>query len=309
MMPILELVDKYIEYKQALGFDFIAQAQMLHSFEVFAADTMFDADLALAWSRSGSSRSGSYERARYETIRRFSQFAHSIDPDMPGLPPGLLSRTTNRVVPYIYSTQDITILMRVAEVAWSRDGLKAEAMSFLIGFMAATGLRVSEAVGLGDENVDIDRRLVNVVASKNDQPRTIPIDDSVAEHIAVHQARRDELNSKRPPARLIVGTGGRPLSADAADQAFAEIRWALLDRGESFTGRKPRLHDLRHTFATATILRWRSQGADVNAMIPYLSVYLGHKNISETYWYLTGVPELLESAAEAFQSVLGADHG
>ena len=111
-------------------------------------------------------------------------------------------------------------------------------------------------------------------------------------------------------ARLIVTTGGRPLSQDSAEGMFSEIRWTLLGRGETFSGRMPRLHDARHSFTVATILRWHEEGEDVNALIPYLSAYLGHKKLSDTYWYLTGVPELLAVAAESFWRMgLGAGNG
>ena len=299
----------YVEYKQSLGFDFLSQAQMLHSFEVFASGRVFDVDVVLEWSRRGIGHPAGYDRSRYETIRRFSQFAHTLDPEVPALPVGVLSRTGDRVVPYIYSDDDIAVLMRVAGTVRSPDGLKAEALPFTIGLLACTGLRISEAVALRDTDFDADAQTLTVRDSKNGHTRIIPVSDDTANHIVVYQHRRDKVNRKQCPTRLIVGTGGTPLTQDSVERDFAQIRWSLLGRGESFTGRKPRLHDLRHTFATMTILTWRDQGVDVNAMIPYLSVYLGHTKLSDTYWYLTGVPQLLESASDAFRPLFtGGGH-
>ena len=307
MKPLEDLVSKYIEYKKSLGFDFLSQTQMLHSFEVFAYDRPFNLDLALEWSRRGSKHSENYERTRYETIRRFSEFAHALDCDMPALPPGVLGKTRDRVVPYIYSEDDLAVLMRAARVQKSHDGLKSETMPFLIGLMASTGLRISEALTLKDSDVNLEEKLITVTESKNGQTRIIPVADDVAHHIGAYQSVRNALCKQKKPERLAVGTGGTPPSCSSVEDTFAEIRWSLLNRGESFAGRKPRLHDLRHSFAVATIIRWQRANLDVNAMIPYLSVYLGHKKIADTYWYLTGVPELLESVGETFRSMFHGD--
>ena len=101
---------------------------------------------------------------------------------------------------------------------------------------------------------------------------------------------------------MLVVNGDKPLRLGNIESSFCEIRCILLGRGEVWERRPPRLYDVRHTFAVRTILGWYESGEDVNAMLPALSTYMGHKKISETYWYLTGTPELLEVASSVFES-------
>ena len=147
-------------------------------------------------------------------------------------------------------------------------------------------------------------------SSKFGSSLTIALMPDVVDSIKRYQTLRNGIVGKPKARQMIVTTGGRPLSRDSAEGVFSEIRWTLLDRGEVFSGRMPRLHNARHSFAVATILRWHEEGEDVNALIPYLSAYLGHRKLSDTYWHLTGVPDLLAVAAESFRCMgLGAGNG
>jgi integrase len=308
MNRVESMVDCFIEYKQALGFDFSGEAQRLRAFVAFLGGGDATEDEALAWAISGPGHPRSYHAQRYETVRRFSEFAHALDQSFPSMRPGLLGSTSDRVVPYIYTEDDACVLMRAALSLKSPDGLRGAGLSFLIGLMWSCGLRVSEALGLADADFDAGRSTLAIRDSKFGASRLIPVAEDVARHIVDYRDSRDATLRMRNPPRLVVSTGGRPLTRDSAEGMFSEIRWSLLDRGQLFAGRKPRLHDLRHSFSVATILRWHAEGEDVNAMMPYLSAYLGHRKLSDTYWYLTGVPELMAVAADSFRAMgLGGD--
>ena len=163
-------------------------------------------------------------------------------------------------------------------------------------------------LGLADADFDDEAGTLAVRDSKFGASRLIPVADDVADRIAGYMGSRDGSLRARNLPQMIVSTGGKPLTGDSAEGMFAEVRWSLLDRGQSFAGRKPRLHDLRHAFSVAAILRWHAEGEDVNSMMPYLSAYLGHRKLSDTYWHLTGVPELMAVAADSFRAMgLGGD--
>lgn len=310
MSRLEQQIEGYIAFKRALGFDFTGEAQRLRSYLESTDGEGLSQDSALAWACGGAGHPRSYQIQRYETVRRFSEFAHALDGGVPALQPGLLGKTGDRVVPFIYSKEDIAILMSSARSLKSPDGLRGEGLAFLIGVMSSCGLRVSEALGLKDSDLDEAEGSLTIRESKFGSSRAIALLPDVVDGIRRYQALRDGIARKPKTSQMIVTTGGRPLSQDSAEGMFSEIRWTLLGRGETFAGRMPRLHDARHSFAVATILRWHEEGEDVNALIPYLSAYLGHKKLSETYWYLTGVPELLAVAAEAFHRMgLGADDG
>lgn len=310
MSDLEQRIEGYIAFKQALGFDFAGEAQRLRSYLKSTDGGELSEDSALAWACGGAGHPRSYQIQRYETVRRFSEFAHALDGDVPALQPGLLGKTGNRVVPYIYSKEDVVILMNSARSLKSPDGLRGESMAFLIGLMSSCGLRISEALGLEDSDLDEAEGALDIRKSKFGSSRTIALLPDVVDGIKRYQAFRDGIVPKQKARQMIVTTGGKALSQDSAEGMFSEIRWTLLGRGETFTGRMPRLHDARHSFTVATILRWHDEGEDVNAMIPHLSAYLGHRKLSDTYWYLTGVPELLAVAAEAFHRMgLGAGDG
>lgn len=310
MSRLEQLIEGYVAFKQALGFDFSGEAQRLRSYLESTSGGELSQDSALAWACGGVGHPRSYQIQRYETVRRFSEFAHALDSSVPALQPGLLGKTGNRVVPFIYSKEDIVILMNSARSLKSPDGLRGESLAFLIGIMSCCGLRISEALGIEDSDLDEAEGALVVKNSKFGSSRTIALMPDVIDSIKRYQAFRNGIAGKPKARQMIVTTSGRPLSQDSAEGMFSEIRWTLLNRGETFSGRMPRLHDARHSFAVATILRWHEEGEDVNALIPYLSAYLGHKKLSDTYWYLTGVPELLAVAAESFWRMgLGADDG
>ena len=308
MNGIETMVNGFIEYKQALGFDFAGEAQRLRAFTAYLGGDPATEEAALSWACSGPGHPRSYHAQRYETVRRFSEFAHALDPVFPAMRPGLLGSTSDRVVPYIYSEEDAAILMRAALTLKSPDGLRGMGLSFLIGLMWACGLRVGEALGLADSDFDGADGTLAIRDSKFGASRLIPVADDVAGHIAAYMESRDGAGPTHHAPRMIVSTGGKPLTRDSAENMFSEIRWSLLGRGEYFGGRKPRLHDLRHAFSVRAILRWHAEGEDVNAMMPFLSAYLGHRKLSDTYWHLTGVPDLMSVAADSFRAMgLGGD--
>lgn len=305
MAGVEEMVRGYVEYKRALGFDFAGEAQRLRSYVEFLGGGEATEDAALAWATAGAGHPRPYQAQRYETVRRFSAFAHALDPAFPAMRPGLLGSTSDRVVPYILSEDDARVLVRAARSVGSPDGLRGMGLSFLIGLMWSCGLRVSEALGLADSDFDAREATLTIRDSKFGASRVIPVAEDVAGRTSGYISARDAASGGRPVPSMIVTTGGKALSRDSAESMFSEVRWALLGRGETFLGRKPRLHDLRHSFCVATVLRWHAAGEDVNAMMPYLSAYVGHRKLSDTYWYLTGTPELMAVAADSFRKAMG----
>ena len=154
MSRLEQLIEGYVAFKQALGFDFSGEAQRLRSYLESTSGGELSQDSALAWACGGVGHPRSYQIQRYETVRRFSEFAHALDGSVPALQPGLLGKTGDRVVPFIYSKEDIVILMNSARSLKSPDGLRGESLAFLIGIMSCCGLRISEALGIEDPDLD-----------------------------------------------------------------------------------------------------------------------------------------------------------
>lgn len=302
-------IEAYILYKRGLGYEMHSGASVLANFARFAAaaghDGPIDLDIAVAWARSGGGHGDVYEAERYEYARRVADFARVMDPSLPELPRGLMGKVKERVTPYVYTDEEVSLLMSCASRFFRQDPLRPLGLEFSIGLMRACGLRPCEVEALEDADFDDGAGMLTVRNSKNGKSRLVPLEESVACAVSSYREMRDAARPGGASGSMVLGTGGRPMTAHVLEVMFTELRMTLLGRGQMWERRPPRLMDLRHTFAVRTIMKWHEEGADVNAMMPVLSRYMGHDGLAETYWYLTGAPELMELAASAFEAHFG----
>jgi len=165
----------------------------------------------------------------------------------------------------------------------------------LISLIAATGLRVGEALALDRGDAGPDAAMLTVTG-KNDQTRLVPLHPATVAMLARYAARRDRLcPHPASPALFLTSTGQRARQRGVAE-TFARLV-VLAGIATPPGRRRPRVHDLRHAFAVTTLTRWYRDGADVQAKLPVLSAYLGHSCPEATYWYFQATPELLALAA------------
>jgi integrase len=181
--------------------------------------------------------------------------------------------------------------------------LKAATFETLVGLLACTGLRAGEAMRLDRGDVDAGQALLIVRNSKFAKSRQVLLHDTTVAALGRYGMRRDELcPSPQAPALFLSSTGAR-LGHAVLQPTFVDlVRRSGV--GQSAL-RRPRVHDLRHSFTVATLLGWYRDGADVAARMPALSTYLGHVDPSSTYWYLSASPELLALAADRLEVAFG----
>ena len=165
----------------------------------------------------------------------------------------------------------------------------------LIGLLAATGLRVGEAIRLDRADINWADGVLAIRESKFGKTRMVPVLDSTLGMLDHYSGVRSRLCPQAATASFFTSTAGTRLIYACVGQVFRRLR----DRAAVGAGadRPPRIHDLRHTFAVRTLLGWYQAGADVQARLPVLSTYLGHRDPRSTYWYLSAAPELLALAA------------
>ncbi len=237
---------------------------------------------------------------RLSMVRGFARYLHTIDPAAQVPPAGLLPARTRRVTPCIYSDADITALMTAARML--RNPLKAATFATLIGLLAVTGMRGSEAMRLDDQDLDAAAGLLTIRATKFRKSRQLPLHPTTLRALAGYQVLRGRLCPA--PASLLVSTTGARLCHETVQPVFR----LLLRQAGIGQGPPPHatIHGLRHTFAVKTLLGWYRDGQDVQARLPALSTYLGHANPAATYWYLTGTPELLALAAGRLETAPGS---
>ncbi|MBS4189812.1 tyrosine-type recombinase/integrase [Bacillus sp. FJAT-49705] len=185
----------------------------------------------------------------------------------------------------------------------SPDNLRASAIITAIGLLWATGMRVCELYRLLQNDIDFDKMEIHIRDTKFHKERYIPIHKTVIEALQRYAKFRDSLYPNSDSAHFFLTTGGQVLTKRHLEYNFAKVRQYLLPNGKNCWDRRPpRLYDLRHTFACNTIIRWYKEGADVNHNLLLLSTYLGHVKPSDTYWYLTGTPQLLAITTEQFEN-------
>lgn len=231
---------------------------------------------------------------RLMAVRGFATYMHAVDPSHETLPQGIFTHPVHRSAPYIYTSAETTALIEAA--GHLGRGIRARTYPTLFGLLAVTGLRVGEALGLTRDDVDLETGVLVVSSGKSRLQRLVPLHESTTAALGRYSSWRDghEQQKYAGSAPFFINHDGDQLPYRNALKAFRQAAGAA---GIQTHRLHPRMHDLRHSFAVNTLLGWYRQGADVAAMMPALSTYLGHSDPANTYWYLSAVPELLAHAS------------
>src|SRR5690349_3533821 len=285
--------------RRALGFKLTSWSGQLNSFvdycEAHQAERI-TTEFALAWATQtprGSRDEVNWSR-RLMVVRIFARHLQTLDPTGEVPPEDAFPHHTRRVAPYLYSPAEITALIGAA--GRLMPPLRAATWQTLIGLLAVTGMRKSEACGLDRDQVDLDTGVLVITDAKFGKARQLFLHPTTAAALRHYQQARDQYcPSPRQPS-FFVSTRGTRLDAHNITRTFAGL---LGDAGiDAPPGRRrPRLHDLRHAFTVTSLLDFYRDGGDVAARLPLLSTWLGHVDPKSTYWYLQAVPELLALAA------------
>jgi integrase len=302
----LEL-DHYLGLRRALGFKLHNVGRLLGQFVDYLDEHGVHTpttESALAWATLPVGASSNWRAIRLSAVRGFAAYLHSIDPTVEVLPAGLIHHGPDRATPYLYSEPEILALMR--EAARLHPQLRAATYQTLIGLLAVSGLRVGEAIALDSADLDIDSELLVVRHTKFDKSRLVPLHPSTIEALQRYMDLRDRTRPHPAcPALLVSSTGARLLHSNIGLTFTRLAGQAGITRRSASC--RPRIHDLRHGFAVSTVLDWYREDADVAAMMPRLSTYLGHTDPKHTYWYLSAAPELMALAGQRLDAHL-ADH-
>ena len=286
-------VQEYLRLRRALGFRLEREGQVLPQFAAYleqAGAATVTAEHAIAWAQLPQGVDPVNWAHRLTAIRSFATWLRTIDPAAEIPPRGVFPGQGKRPVPFIYSGSDITRL--VSACASLRPAMRAATYTALFGLVAVTGIRIGEALALPVTGVDLDAGLLSVSPAKSRCERILPLHPSTAEALAGYARLRGR---KHPAARtFFVSIRGTALCYGPVLQAFRQV---CAGAGLDGPGARPRIHDLRHTFAVTTLLQWYRSGEDVAAQMPALSGYLGHVSPEGTYWYISAVPELMHLAA------------
>lgn len=304
MSALREALREYLQLRRALGYKLDREGLLLPQFLGFLEQegaSCITTSLAMRWAMAPARASPRWWAVRLGQVRVFARYMAARDPrtEVPALELLPAPRSRKRV-PYVYSDADVRALVRAARAF---DGLKAATYATLLGLLAVTGMRVGEVIALDRTDIDWRARLLVVRTGKFGKSRELVLHPTTIEALRAYGRARDRaLPAARSPAVLLSLAGTRLLYKNVQRGFMHLLRHADLPQQRS---RRPRLHDLRHTFAIKTLVRWYREGLDVQARLPSLSTYLGHVNPSQTYWYLTATPELMRLAERRSRRALG----
>lgn len=295
----------YLELRRGLGFDLGRVESRLKSFLEFIKTQRtrrITVALALEFALRADHCAPGTQAGCLSAIRGFARYLSGIEPKTEVPPTGLV-RLGHRPQPYIYSDDEILRILEAARQHPStpRYALKPHTLYCLFGLLSVTGMRLMEALNLKAEDIDWVQGVLSVGRAKFQKSRLVPLHQSTLRQLRDYIKRRDRFFAGRPwrqPAnRVFVSTQGTALTGPEIGDDFRMLT-RRIDLRAIGARHGPRIHDLRHRFAVATLVRWYRNGKDVAPLLPVLSTYLGHALITGTYWYLTCTPELTEAAAK-----------
>jgi integrase len=301
-------LEAYLAIRDALGLTAGTRARLLRSFLDYtcgatAPGMPIRAVTAVAWASDhappGCGDAGKAHRLMI--ARGFLTYLSAVVPGTEVPAYGLLAGHRRRR-PYIFSDAEIEALATAAATAPPRDGLRPTMLATLLGLLASTGLRIGEAIRLTMDDVRLDDRPAHlrVLESKFRKSRLVPIDPTTAAALAGYVRRRHDLGYHALSEMVFVNERGGSLDAGVLGCWFGKLTGKVGLRPIREGARRASLHSFRHSFAVRRLRAWHEDGLDVQALLPTLSIYLGHVRSEDTYWYLTATPDLLRVAGLRF---------
>jgi integrase len=237
-------------------------------------------------------------------VRGFARYLSATEPRTEIPPQGLLPAQPQRAQPYIYDNEEILDLVREASRLQPSGALRPSTYSTLFGLLAVTGMRISEVVALDRADVDLKQGMLTVRKSKFNKTRVLPVHDSTCRKLRAYAQRRDKLMPVCTTESFLVSDRGVRLNPWIVRYTFVRLSQRIGLR-KATDSHGPRLQDLRHTFAVRTLTNWYRSGINPEQRLPLLSAYLGHAKVTDTYWYLSAVPELLGALSTRLDNFFG----
>jgi integrase len=302
-VSMVYLAQQYLSDRRKLGVQLLREGSLLLNFARFADGAQHTGPITqeLAQSWACASRSSAINRARrLNIVRRFAQYRLQFDTRTQIPPADLLGRTTRRLTPHIYSTGEIQQLLAAARKLPSRNSLRSATYEAFFGLIAATGLRLSEAIHLKRGDVELAAGVLTVRLTKYAKTRAVLLHPSTTQALLRYAAVRDQKIPAPENDSFFLSARGAALDHRTVEHTFGRLRQQLGWEGRG-SYPYPRIMDLRHSFICRRLVSWYRQGINVDNAILALATYVGHTAVRGTYWYLTAIPELMAMASQRFQ--------
>ena len=299
MSGLQKAVKDYIDMRRALGYKLREAALLLRDFVSFLEKqrvSYITIPLALQWAQQNPAARPAEWARRLTCVRCFARHWSATDPRTQIPPWGLLPHRPSRARPYLYTDEEVRLLLKAA---LQLGGLRGLTYYCLFGLLCVTGVRISEALNLRTRDVDLVQRVLVIVGTKFGKSRLVPIRPSTRKVLSDYVRSRHQ-DFDRDLDYFFVSKRGNRLDGGQVRRTFYALSRQIGLRGPT-ASHGPRLHDFRHRFAVGTLIHWYRSGQDVERLLPVLSTYLGHVHVNDTYWYLTACPELMGLAVKRLE--------
>src|ERR1700687_4091807 len=307
MNTLRQAIQEYLSMRRDLGFKLREAGKYLLDFAAFMQRrraSYITRVLALAWAQQPLNAQPACSAQRVSFVRGFARYRSATDPRTQIPPQGLLPFQPKRARPYLYSDEEVRILLHAAlkmPCRWERGKLRPWIYHCLFGLLSVSGLRLGEARNLELQDVDLKAGVLTIRGAKFGKTRLVPLHASTCTVLADYIARRQRhWKARAVSTYLFVSSRGNRLDSGDIHRTFYALSRQVGLRGPS-ASRGPRLHDMRHRFATNTLVRWYKSGKDPERYMPLLSAYLGHGHVADHQWYLRGSPELMREAMRGLE--------
>jgi integrase len=282
---LVEQVQEYLKFKRSCGYQLEVPGKELMLFARYAALTghkgPLTTELVVRWAKLPQDADPIYWAKRYDIVRRFAEYRFLFDPDTEIPPKGLMGPSKRRLSPHVYSDGEIAAFLQAASQLAPTDGLHPRTYVTLFGLLISTGLRISEALNLSRQDADLGTGVLTIKETKFRKSRLVPVHSSTLQALKRYSKF---CRSCHPGARskmFFPAEKGTALNYRGVLYIFMKLSRKL---GWRDADKKPRIHDFRHTFAVRRLLKWYKEGANLDQKILALSTYLGHAQVTDTYW-------------------------
>ena len=303
--PLAEAMDRFVAFKRMQGYDYTDQARTLGYFDRFlAADAdcgqagLLALDCLERYVASTTHLAPFTRQTCMASPREFSRWLQARHPASADLPRDILPRHPRPIRFFPLAPAQVAALKDAAPALLAADPMRARSAAMFVGLLYATGLRCREALALTPQDIAADGSYLHVARGKLGKQRLVPLSPSAYAALAAYLAARQTYASGSRTSPLFIDAQGAPLNRA---RLYGDFR--RLCRHCGIWGQPPpRLHDLRHNYASACLAQWREAGKDVNALLPVLATAMGHSNLFATQRYLHHDAAALRAAAERFRN-------
>ncbi len=303
--------NNYLNERRGLGFALVSPGRSIihfaHYVDALNCPRPLKVEVMAVWAKQDKSKSNNpltWAR-RLKLLRPFARYLQQFEPGTEVPDKSVFGSVNHRLTPHIYTENEILDLLKATHHLRPQGGLRSATFETLFGLLASTGLRVSEAVHLLTKDVDLKHGMLTIRKTKFAKSRYVPLHRTTTKALRRYDLLRNSYVKITSESSFFIGSRGQrlgqPLSLRQVGYTFSNLRSQLkwVNRGRHHA---PRIHDLRHTFVVRRILLWYTQNIDIDQMMLSLATYVGHSAVTNTYWYLSCVPELMALAGNKFES-------